>query len=89
MTKKERVIAAIKGQEVDAVPSSFSLHFPVEAAHGEAGVQSHLNFFKATDTDILKIMNENLVPYFGQIETPADYERLIPTMTMKDDFMVK
>lgn len=89
MTKKERVIAAIKGQEVDAVPSSFSLHFPVEAAHGEVGVQSHLNFFKATDTDILKIMNENLVPYFGQIETPADYERLIPTMTMKDDFMVK
>lgn len=89
MTKKERVIAAIKCVEVDAVPSGYSLHFPAEAAHGEAGVQSHLDFFKATDTDILKIMNENLVPYFGKINTPADYKRLIPTMSMKNDFMVK
>ena len=29
MTKKERVIAVIEGREADAVPSSFSLHFPL------------------------------------------------------------
>lgn len=87
MTKKERVIAAIKGQEVDAIPSSFSLHFPAEVAYGDAAVKAHLDFFRATDTDILKIMNENLVPGFGQIKNAADYRRLIPTLTMQDQFM--
>jgi len=89
MTKKERVLAAIKSQEVDQIPSSFSLHFPTEVAYGDAGVQAHLDFFKATDTDILKIMNENLVPGFGKMTCAADYQRQIPTLSMKDDFMVQ
>lgn len=87
MTKKERVIAAIKGQEVDAIPSGFSLHFPEAVAYGDAAVQAHLDFFQATDTDILKIMNENLVPGFGKIETAADFQRMVPTLTMRDAFM--
>ncbi len=89
MTKKERVLAAIKNHEVDQIPSSFSLHFPTETAYGDAGIQAHLDFFKATDTDILKIMNENLVPGFGKITCAADYQRQIPTLSMKDDFMVQ
>ena len=32
-------------------------------------------------------MNENLVPVFGTIHTPDDYDRLIPVMTMEDEFM--
>jgi len=56
MTKRERVIAAIQGKEVDHVPVGFSLHFPADAAKGEKGVQSHLEFFRQTDTDIIKIM---------------------------------
>lgn len=62
MTKKERVIAAIRKQPVDYVPCGFSLHFPVEMNSGDAGVEAHIRFFKDTDTDICKIMNENLVP---------------------------
>ena len=31
MTKKERVTAAIRGEEVDKIPSGFSLHFPKES----------------------------------------------------------
>ena len=88
MTKRECVIAAIEGKEVKTIPSSFSLHFPNESAYGSAGVKSHLDFFEATDTDILKIMNENLVPYFGMIETAAEYKAKIPTLTMKHQFMV-
>ena len=62
MTKKERVIAALKKEVIDYVPCGFSLHFPADANSGEAGIKSHLDFFKETDTDIDKIMNENLVP---------------------------
>lgn len=87
MNKKERVLAAIQGREPDYVPCGFSLHFPEEKAKGEAAVQSHLEFFEKTDTDILKIMNENMVPDVGEIRTPADWNK-IPTYSLQDDFMV-
>ena len=87
MNKKERVIAAIRHESVDYVPCGFSLHFPHDKAYGEAGVKSHLDFFKETDTDIIKIMNENLVPYVGELTSPAEYERLVRGFSMKSDFM--
>ena len=66
MTKRERVIAAIEGKKVDAIPSSFSLHFPKNQAVGDEAVAAHLKFFKETDTDIVKVMNEHLDPIFQQ-----------------------
>lgn len=86
MNKKERVLAAIQGREPDCVPCGFSLHFPKEQAYGDAAVASHLEFFEKTDTDILKIMNENLLPDVGEIVTPKDWEK-IPVYSLKDDFM--
>lgn len=73
MTKKERVLSAIALQPVDHTPCGFSLHFPQDCNSGEAGIQAHLDFFRETDTDILKIMNENLVPNYGTIQSPADW----------------
>lgn len=73
MTKKERVLAAVACQPVDHVPAGFSLHFPADQNSGEAGVQAHLDFFRETDTDILKVMNENLVPDYGTIKAPGDW----------------
>ena len=81
MTKRERVIAAIEGKKVDAIPSSFSLHFPKNQAVGDEAVAAHLKFFKETDTDIVKVMNEHLVPYYGMIRTPKDYYELIPSFS--------
>lgn len=86
MTKKERVWRAIQGKEVDYVPVGFSLHFPKDKSEGAAGVQSHLNFFQETDTDIIKIMNENLVPDVGEIRVPEDWNK-IPAYSIKDAFM--
>jgi len=87
MTKRDRVIAAINGKTVDHVPCSFSLHFPKEKAFGEAGIKSHLDFFSETDTDILKIMNENLVPSCGSIITGDDYCNRIKPVTLHSPFM--
>lgn len=78
MTKKERVQAVLRGEVPDKVPSGFSLHFPVERNSGEAGVEAHLEFFRETDTDIAKIMNENLIPYQGDIRTPEDWKIIGP-----------
>lgn len=73
MTKKERVLAAIHHEAVDHVPSGFSLHFD-PALHNTPGeIRAHLDFFEQTDTDIQKIMNENLVPDFGPVTVPEDW----------------
>lgn len=88
MTKKERVMAAIQGKEVDHVPVGFSLHFPRGEENGERGVLSHLKFFQETDTDIIKIMNENLVPDVGEIQVPSDWSK-IPSYSLKDSFIQK
>lgn len=50
----------------------FSLHFPRTAKTVEEDLKFHLDFFRETDTDIIKIMNENLVP---------DSERSVHRMT--------
>lgn len=65
MTKRKRVIAAINQENISEIPSAFSLHFPPSCNSGDAGVKAHLDFFKQSDTDIAKIMNENLVPSPG------------------------
>ena len=73
LKKRERVIAAINGRPVDCVPSGFTLHFPADSLEGEAAVAAHLDFFRETDTDIIKIMNENLYPSMGTIKAPEDF----------------
>ena len=75
MNKRERVAAAIRGEEVDYVPTGFSMHFPDSCKEGEAAVAAHLKFFQETDTDIIKIMNESLVPYMGEVKEPDDFRK--------------
>ena len=74
MTKRERVIRAVRGEETDGIPSCFSMHFSPEYANGESAVDAHIQFLKQTDTDILKIMNENLVTCDHELITRQDYE---------------
>ena len=76
MDKKQRVIETLKGGIPDHVPTCFSLHFPGPRSFGAQGIASHLEFFKKTDTDIFKIMNENLVPYAGDIKVPDDWNKI-------------
>jgi len=81
MTKKERVIAALEGKEVDGVPSLFSIHFldPETKARllGQASLDAHLKYFEESDSDIAKIMYEYRAPGTEIIYTPEDYNRLV------------
>ncbi len=88
MNKKERVKAAIAKQPVDHVPASFSLHFPKEIASGEAAVKAHLDFYRQTGCDIMKIMNENLVPLIGDMNSPEDWNK-VPAYNRHSPFMQK
>ncbi len=88
MNKKNRVIRAIEGKHVDKVPMCFSLHFPPGNEYGKSAVDAHLKFFKETDTDIIKIMNENLVPADFKVRTPDDWKQ-ISKISIKDPFVIR
>lgn len=81
MTKRERVLAAIQGKEVDGIPSCFSLHFftpDKKPIMGEAGIRKHLSFFQESDADIIKIMDEYRLVPDHIIRTPEDFNKAIP-----------
>lgn len=88
MNKKERVLAAIKGEKVDHVPALFSLHFPKEVAFGEAAAKAHVNYFHNTDCDVLKIMNENLMPSIGELTSAHDWDK-VKALRMDSPLMVR
>lgn len=76
LTKRERILAAIAGGTVDHVPAVFSLHFPKEISAGDAAVTAHIDFYRRTDCDAVKIMNENPEPFIGRLQTPRDWEKV-------------
>lgn len=61
MKKIERVNCVLRGTAPDQPPMGFWLHFPKEVISKgvEAQAAAHLAFKDETQTDILKIMNEN------------------------------
>lgn len=81
MNKRERVIEAIRLGNPDGIPSGFSLHFPANETSGQAAVDAHLRFFEATDTDIIKIMNENLLRQYDMVYTPTEYAKAVERLT--------
>lgn len=88
MTKRERVLAVMEGKQADCIPSSFSLHFPKGAQYGDVALKAHVEFFQKTDVDILKVMNENLIPSVNGIIYPSDWKK-IPSYSRTDTFIVR
>jgi uroporphyrinogen decarboxylase len=78
VNKFERVKAALAGEKVDRVPASFWYHFPAEKAHGQASVNAHLQYYRESDVDFLKVMNEHPYQANVSIKTPADWRRVRP-----------
>lgn len=76
MNSRENTIAAVRGERTDYIPSGFWLHFPETCFHGEAAVQAHLDFFRESETDIMKIMNENVIPCTVPIQQPEDWANI-------------
>jgi uroporphyrinogen decarboxylase len=80
MNKIERVRAALRSEAVDQVPASFWVHFPPEQRNGHAMAKAHLEYYRSTNVDFLKVMNDNPYPLVGieQIRSPADWRKLRP-----------
>ncbi|KAB8295500.1 uroporphyrinogen decarboxylase family protein [Bifidobacterium avesanii] len=63
MTKRERMLHAMHNEPVDHVPVGFWFHFDREHSEGEANVKAHLDFYRQTDLDFVKIMCDGFFAY--------------------------
>ena len=58
------------------IPAAFFLHFPAEYHAGQAAVEKHLEYFRATDMDFIKIQYERTFPPIPAIRTPEDWAQM-------------
>lgn len=75
MTKKDRIrYLAAERQLPDAyVPAAFFLHFPEEYRSGRPAVDKHLEYFRTTGNDIMKIQYEHRFPVIDSIARSGDW----------------
>jgi uroporphyrinogen decarboxylase len=72
--KREAVLALIeKGARQPYIPAAFFIHFDPKFHFGPAAVQKHLEFFRATGMDFVKIQYERTFPPIPAITKPADW----------------
>ncbi len=69
MTKAERVRAALAGEAPDRAPFSLWYHFRHEPESGEGFVRATLDFYRAYEPDVLKVMHDT--PYELPVDMPV------------------
>lgn len=75
MTTKDRILelAADKTLPDARRPAAFFLHFPEEFRRGRAAVDKHIEYFRATGNDIMKIQYEHRFPLIDRIAESGDW----------------
>jgi uroporphyrinogen decarboxylase len=74
MNKRDAVLSLIdQNQTPSYTPAAFFLHFPPSQHFGQGAIDKHLEFFKATDMDFVKIQYEKEYPKLPQIQQPQDW----------------
>lgn len=80
MNTRERFFAAMDQKPVDRVPVGFWHHFFGENWEGQKNIDSHIDFYRRTGLDFVKIMCDGFFeyPFSHKIETAADWGRIRP-----------
>ena len=77
MTKKERLLRAFQNQEVDKVPMGFWYHFSPDDDFGQKTVDQHLELFRETGMDMIKVMCDGYFnypnPYIEKVTCAEDW----------------
>jgi uroporphyrinogen decarboxylase len=74
MNKRNTVIDLIHSQAPSTyVPAAFFMHFDAAAHQGQAAIDQHLAFFRATGMDFVKIQYEQTLSPVSPIRTLADW----------------
>jgi uroporphyrinogen decarboxylase len=78
--KRELVLSVLDMSKANQyIPAAFFMHFGRDYNVGQAAIDRHLAYFRATDMDFVKIQYELGMPRM-ELERPADWEK-IPVYT--------
>lgn len=75
MNKRDVMLSLLEGTP-DYVPAAFFLHFGPEFHSGRAAVDKHLEYFRTTGMDFVKIQYEQKYPQLAAIQKPADWAQM-------------
>jgi uroporphyrinogen decarboxylase len=77
MNKREAILGFLDPTYVpQSIPAAFFLHFDPAFHRGQAAVDKHLEYFRATGMDFVKIQYEHSFPRQAQIEQPSDWAKM-------------
>lgn len=77
VNKREVIRNLLEGKGNEGyTPAAFFLHFDPEYHRGQAAVDKHLEFFRYTDMDFVKIQYEHHDAETPQIHSPDDWTRI-------------
>jgi len=77
MNKRDLVLNVIQPTSKQAgIPAAFFLHFDPVFHRGKPAVEKHLEYFRKTGMDFVKIQYENIFPPVPEITRPDDWARM-------------
>ena len=77
VSKRDRMLRWLAGKtDPNYTPAAFFLHFSPEYKNGLAAAKRHLEFFRQTDMDFVKIQFEQLYERQEFLKTPSDWSKL-------------
>jgi uroporphyrinogen decarboxylase len=80
MNKREIILSLIDADiKTPYLPAAFFLHFDKQFHHGQRAIDKHLDYYKYTGMDIVKIQYELTYPKQPDLQSPADWSK-IPLM---------
>lgn len=77
MNKRDTVLSLTQpGGKPDYIPAAFFLHFDPIFHRGQAAVDKHLEYFRYTGMDFVKIQYEHTFPRIAEIQKPEDWAKM-------------
>ena len=77
VNKRDRMMRWLAGKtDPNYTPAAFFLHFGPEYKNGSAAAKRHLEFFRRTDMDFVKIQFEQTYERQAFLEKPSDWSKL-------------
>lgn len=77
MNKREAVLDLLNaGKEQTYTPAAFFIHFDPAYHKGGAAINKHLEYFRHTGMDFVKIQYEDGFPHLPEIQKPADWAKM-------------
>jgi uroporphyrinogen decarboxylase len=77
MNKRDVVLSLLDaGQKPAYIPAAFFLHFDAAHRSGQPAIDKHLEYFRYTGMDFVKIQFERSFPQLAEIQRPEDWVKM-------------